>query len=154
MSWEAEFCTNRATEQQLAEHLVLCDARFVPPLSERVEIKQYAHKIYAHGVRFEAWADGALIGLLAVYCNSLDERLAYITNVSVLGSLPPGAHIASQLLERALAYLGEHQIERVDLEVDRNNSKAIRFYERHGFSVNTTSGDALLMKLNLDQRTI
>jgi GNAT superfamily N-acetyltransferase len=152
MSWEAEFCTDRATEQQIAEHLALCDARFVPPLSNRVEIKQYAHKIYTHGVRFEAWAEGSLVGLLAMYCNDLPQRPAYITNVSVLEVSPPQAHIASRLLERAIEYLRECRFERVELEVNKSNNKAIRLYERHGFVVGATNGHALLMKLELERR--
>lgn len=153
MSWEAEFCKDRATEEQIAKHLLLCDARFVPPLSSRVEIKAYAHKIYAHGLRFEAWAEGSLIGLVAMYCNRLHQPWAYITNVSVvLGASPPAAHIASQLLERGIGYLREHQFERVDLEVDRDNNRAVRLYERHGFVTNATSGSTLLMRLELERR--
>jgi ribosomal protein S18 acetylase RimI-like enzyme len=152
MSWKAEFRRNRATEEQIAEHLVLCDARFVPPLSGRVEIKQYARKIYTQGMRFEAWAEGALIGLVAIYCNSLSQNQAYITNVSTLGALPPGAHIATQLLEQGIGYLREYQFKRVDLEVDKGNNKAIRLYERHGFVTNATNGHTLLMRLELERR--
>jgi ribosomal protein S18 acetylase RimI-like enzyme len=152
MIWKAEFCTNRATEQQIAEHLILCDARFVPPLSSRVEIKQYAHKIYTQGMRFEAWAEGTLIGLVAIYCHSPSQSQSYITNVSTLGALPPGAHIATQLLEQGIGYLSEHQFKRVDLEVDKDNSKAIRLYERHGFVIDATSGRTLLMRLELERR--
>jgi ribosomal protein S18 acetylase RimI-like enzyme len=152
MRWKAEFCRNQATEEQIAEHLVLCDARFVPPLSSRVEIRQYAHKIYAHGMRFEAWGEGSLIGLVAMYCNGGQKSLAYITNVSVLETWPPEAHIASQLLERAIQYLRELQFERVDLEVDKDNNKAIRLYERHGFVADATNRNNLLMKLELERR--
>lgn len=152
MSRTVEFCENRATEEQIAEHLALCDGKFVPPLSSRVEIKQYAHKIYVHGLRFEAWAEGSLIGLVAMYCNRLDERLAYITNVSVLGTPPPGVHVASQLLQRGIGHLGEQQFERVDLEVDRDNHKAIRLYERHGFVASVKDGHTLHMRLELDRR--
>ncbi|HEY6489982.1 MAG TPA: GNAT family N-acetyltransferase [Terracidiphilus sp.] len=124
-------------------------------MSSRVEIKAYAHKIYAHGLRFEAWAEGSLIGLVAMYCNRLHQPWAYITNVSVvLGASPPAAHIASQLLERGIGYLREHQFERVDLEVDRDNNRAVRLYERHGFVTNATSGSTLLMRLELERRLV
>ena len=152
MSWNAEFYKNRATEQQIAEHLVLCDVRFVPPLSSRVDIKEYAHKIYAYGMRFEAWAEGSLVGLVAIYCNHPSENPAYITNVSTVGALPPGARIASQMLERVIGYLREHQFKQVDLEVDQDNNKAIRLYERHGFVVGAINGHTLLMRLELERR--
>lgn len=154
MSWEAEFCENRATEEQIALHLLLCDARFVPPLSSRVEIKAYAHKICLNGLRFEAWTKGSLVGLVAMYCNRLQKCQAYITNVSVvLGATPPSAHIASKLLERGIGYLSNHQFEQVDLEVDRDNHRAVRLYERHGFVTKATSGNTLLMRLELERRS-
>lgn len=152
MTWKAEFSRNRATERQIAEHLTLCDARFVPPLSSRVEIETYARKIHAHGVRFEAWAEESLIGLAAIYCNRPAPNPAYITSVSTLGSLPPRAHIASQLLEQSLEYLRQHSFQRVDLEVDQDNNRAIRLYERQGFVVYATKGHSLLMKLELERR--
>jgi ribosomal protein S18 acetylase RimI-like enzyme len=148
MSWTAEFCNNRATEEEIASHLVLCDARFIPPLSSRVEIKEYAHKIYAKAMRFEAWAEGSLIGLVAIYCDNYHQRVAYITNVSVLET-PPGTRIASQLLERGISYLKESDFGQVELEVDRENQRAIRLYDRHGFITRKAEGRALMMKLDL-----
>lgn len=152
MSLKVEFGENQATEGQIAKHLVLCDARFVPPLSSRVQIEQYAQKIHAHGLRFEAWAEGFLIGLLAMYCNRVGQGLAYITNVSVLEGTPQGTHIASTLLERGIAYLKEHQFERLELEVHKDNNNAIRLYERHGFVINATNAHSLLMMLDLDRK--
>lgn len=147
MSWEVEFCSNRATEEEVANHLVLCDARFVPPLSSRVEIKEYAHKIWTKAMRFEAWAEGALIGLVAVYCDKR-QRLAYITNVSV-SVKPPGARIASVLLQKGIEYLNEAGFGRVELEVDRDNHRAIDLYSRHGFIAKESSGRALIMGRDL-----
>jgi ribosomal protein S18 acetylase RimI-like enzyme len=148
MSWEAEFCENRASEEEIAKHLFLCDARFIPPLSSRIEIEGYAHKIFAKATRFEAWAEGSLIGLLAIYCNDSRSRLAYITNVSVLET-PPGSRIASQLMERSIGYLRESDCGRVELEVDRENQRAIRLYERYGFVANKVNGRAIIMGLDL-----
>lgn len=152
MSWKSEFSRNRATEQQIAEHLILCDARFVPLLSSRVDIKSYAHKIVVHGERFEAWTEESLVGLVAIYCNRAAQDRAYVTSVSTVGSLPPGVHVASQLLEQGLEYLRERRFERVDLEVDKSNNRAIRLYERHGFVVNAINGHSLLMGLELERR--
>ena len=40
-----EYHVNRATEIQIEEHLKLCEANFIPPLSERVELQGYSKKI-------------------------------------------------------------------------------------------------------------
>ncbi len=150
MNYKAEFGRNRATEEQIATHLVLCDSRFVPPLSSRVEINQYAQKIHSKAMRFEAWAEGSLIGLVAIYCDNPLQRLAYITNVSVLAT-PPVTGIASQLLDMGIDYLRESGFERVELEVDIESQRAIRLYDRHGFLAKKSHGRTLLMRLNLGE---
>ena len=52
---------NAATTQDIVDHLTLCDASFAPPLSRRVDISDYAAKLSAHAMRFEAWNDGQLL---------------------------------------------------------------------------------------------
>ena len=83
MSGPIEYSLNQATEEEIANHLSRCDADFVPPLSGRVEISSYAHKIAGNATRFEAWAGGALVGLVAAYCNDSERRSAYITTVKI-----------------------------------------------------------------------
>ena len=84
MSVAVEYLTNKASVAEIADHLLRCDTDFVPPLVGRVEITDYAKKIANMAMRFEAWAGGTLIGLVAAYCNHQESRIAYITSVSVL----------------------------------------------------------------------
>jgi ribosomal protein S18 acetylase RimI-like enzyme len=148
MSRKVEFRLNSASQQQIAEHLSLCDAGFVPPLSSRVEIENYARKISSNAVKFEAWMDESLVGLVALYCNDAGHRLAYITNVSVLGR-SRGKRIASHLIERCIEYLRDAEFETVELEVDKDNTAAVRIYERYGFLVNKSDGRTVAMRLDL-----
>jgi GNAT superfamily N-acetyltransferase/SAM-dependent methyltransferase len=124
---------NRASAAQTAAHLRACDESFVPPLNARVNIDDYARKLGDHAQRFEAWADGELIGLVAAYCNAPDRQRAFITSVSVLPSWQ-GRGVASQLLAQCLEYLRHLGFARVELETDDHNSAAHRLYARHGFS--------------------
>ena len=57
---------NTASTVQIAEHLLCCDPDFVPKLSERVDIPDYAEKIVNKATRFEAWSNGTLVGLVAL----------------------------------------------------------------------------------------
>lgn len=134
MSDAIEFCENRATVQQLAGHLQACDTDFMPPLNGRVVIGDYARKIADRALRFEAWADGELVGLVAAYCNDVDSRTAYVTSVSVLHGWQ-GRGIARQLLERCLEQAKTTGFRRIELEVGRENAAAIRLYEKLGFAV-------------------
>ena len=141
------FCSNRASEKQIAEHLSRCDESFVPPLSDRVDIADYAHKIAGMAMRFEAW-DSALVGLLAVYCNDRERGVAYVTSVSVLQEWR-GRGIAASLVDHCIAHAKAEGFRRVELEVDAENANAVRLYEHQGFSIDAVHGRAVIMRVDL-----
>lgn len=151
MNREAQFYCNKATEYEIAKHLLQCDGSFVPPLSSRVEISSYAQKICASAMRFEAWAEGSLVGLVASYPNGASQRFAYLTNVSVIQNCH-GRGIASDLMKRSIEYWRELDLEYVELEVDRDNGKAIHLYERHGFIAIKNRGRSVMMRLNMGEK--
>jgi ribosomal protein S18 acetylase RimI-like enzyme len=148
MNTEIEFSSNRATEIEIADHLLRCDANFIPPLNSRVGITGYANKIAEHATRFEAWAAGEMIGLVAAYCNNTEQSTAYITSVSVLPAWQ-GKSIASELLEQCARYAGALGLRRLALEVDNRNVGAIKLYEKQGFIVDSPRDQATIMHLNL-----
>lgn len=148
MSAAVEFLLNAASAAQIADHLLCCDADFVPPLSGRVEINGYAQKIASKATRFEAWSGGTLVGLVAAYCNDPGKRIAYITSVSVLREWTGNgivAHLMSQCVEHAKA-LGMRQI---GLEVSSDNTPAIRLYEKSGFIAGKANAPFVSMNLYL-----
>lgn len=132
-----------ADAPQVARLLRACDSRFVPPLSQRVDIDAYAAKLAAHARQATAWQDGALIGLVALYCNDPDRRVAFITSVSV----EPGhtrRGIAGRLLDEALAIARGAGMQAVELEVDAGNDAALALYRKHGFAVSGEAGASQL----------
>jgi ribosomal protein S18 acetylase RimI-like enzyme len=147
MSRTIEFGLNRADEAEIARHLRSCDTDFVPPLSGRVEVDAYAHKIVSKADRFEAWADGELVGLIAAYCNDVEHSIAFITSVSVRREWQ-GRGLASQLLQRCIGHVATSGFKRVELEVDRANSSAIKLYEGTGFKVDKVTDSSMMMFLN------
>ncbi len=148
MSSPVEFYFNHATQAEIVSHLSCCDIDFVPPLSARVEINSYAHKIIVSATRFEAWADGVLVGLVAAYCNDSERRTAYITSVSVLrGRKDEG--IASYLLERCIMHVKILGFECLELEADSENYVAIRLYAKKNFVINRVIGRLSSMRLNI-----
>lgn len=147
MSEQVESGLNQATEAEIAEHLSRCDAAFVPPLRGRVEIEEYAKKISGKAIRFEAWSDGQLTGLVAAYCNDSAVCTAYITNVSVLQCWM-GKGIASQLLEGCIKHVSKLGFERIELEVGSQNVVAARLYGKMGFIVSGVSDQTTIMQLN------
>jgi ribosomal protein S18 acetylase RimI-like enzyme len=149
MSESIEYRLNRASESEIADHLLCCDVDFVPPLSGRVEIKNYVQKIASKATRFEAWLDDALVGLVAVYCNDRESRTAYVTSVSVLKELM-GKGIATRLMSQCIEYAKASGMRRISLEVASNNAPAIRVYEKSGFVAHKADTPSVTMNLYLE----
>lgn len=151
MSAEVEICMNQANAAEIADHLYRCDADFMPPLSDRVEIGSYARKIANKATRFEAWAGDDLVGLVAAYCNDSERRVAYITSVSVLrGWL--GRGIASRLMERCICYVKGLRYESIALDVDQDNVAALRLYGKQGFAQSGRVDRTITMHLRIDKQ--
>jgi len=132
MSELVEYRLNTASETEIGEHLRACDADFVPPLSGRAEIKDYARKITNKAARIEAWSGGMLVGLVAAYCNDRESRIAYITSVSILKEWM-GKGIATRLMNQCVEHAKASGMRQIRLEVAKNNTPAIRLYEKSGF---------------------
>ncbi|MEW6107740.1 MAG: GNAT family N-acetyltransferase [Nitrospirota bacterium] len=148
MSETIEFKANEASEAVIAEHLSRCDADFVPPLSGRIEIVDYAKKIASKATKFEAWAGGKLVGLVAAYCNDQEKRIAYITSVSVLREWT-GKGIAARLLKHCIKYATASGMRQVRLEVASDNMPAIGLYKKSGFVAGKMDAPFVTMELYL-----
>lgn len=151
MSAAVEYELNKGSAEKIAEHLLQCDANFVPPLSSRVGINDYAKKIANNAARFEAWSDGAMVGLVAVYCNDQETGIAYITSVSVLESWK-GNGIAACLINQCVKHATSSGMRQISLEVASDNMPAIRLYEKSGFVVNQVNAPFVTMNLYLKSR--
>ncbi len=147
MTSSLEFSRNRATALEIADHLAQNDDAFVPPLHERVKIGDYSQKIAGRAERFEAWADGNLVGLVAAYCNDTEARAAYITSVSVIPTFR-NRGIASRLLADCVKLVRHRQFEGISLDVDQDNKPAAGLYEAKGFEVISVSGRTIRMHLD------
>ncbi len=138
-----------ASAAKIAEHLRMCDTDFIPSLSERVEIRDYAQKITSKTTRFEAWSGGTLVGLVAAYCNDQEKRIAYITSVSVLKSRT-GKGIAASLVGQCVAHMKASGMRQISLEVASDNKLAIKLYEKSGFVASKADTPSVTMNLYLE----
>lgn len=148
MSAAVEYLSNNATAEQIAEHLSRCDTNFVPCLSSRVDINDYAQKIASRAMRFEAWSGGMLVGLVAAYCNDKEKRIAYIASVSVLSEWT-GKGIAARLMKQCTERAKAFDMRQISLEVARSNTPAIKLYEKSGFVADKANTPFVGMILNL-----
>ncbi|MCU0853484.1 MAG: GNAT family N-acetyltransferase [Rhodobacteraceae bacterium] len=127
-----EFTRDRAGAGEVLAHLLRCDASFTPPLSSRVDLAAYAEKLVACARRWEAWAEGDLVGLVAVYADAPAGGSGFVSNVSV-DPARRGAGVARQLLTEAIAFVRDAGLGALDLEVDGRAEGAIALYASLGF---------------------
>ena len=146
MSAAVEYLSNKATEAEIADHLSRCDADFVPHLSGRVDINDYARKIANKAVRFETWFCDTLVGLAAVYCNDQEKRIAYITSVSVLKAWT-GKGIAARLVGQCVEHAKISGMRQISLEVASGNAPAINLYKKIGFVAGKANAPFVSMNL-------
>jgi len=81
------------------------------------------------------------IGFIAIYANDEDTKIAFLAQIAV-SKEKRGSGIGHILLSegcrRCKSYFG---MEKMRLEVDSENKKAIKFYESHDFSIEKEASD-------------
>ena len=122
-----------ASTSDIYEHLKKCSKHPVPALDTRVDIQNYAKKLFDYAQTFECWNSGDLVGLLAIYCNDKNYNSSFISNLSVISSHYK-QNIASQLLERCIEYTKILGFDSINLEVHIGNIAALSLYKKYGFS--------------------
>jgi ribosomal protein S18 acetylase RimI-like enzyme len=142
--------TNKASKEQIAAHLEECSDQFIPPLMDRVELREYSKKLSEKSVTFEAWHQNRLIGLLSAYFNDPQKRTGFITSVSTVPAFM-GKGVASTLLKQCKEYARAGGFAAIHLEVSPKNSSAVRLYQKHGFTKHEQKADSLFMQLEVHQ---
>lgn len=142
------YTENQSTIIDLKNHLKMVSSSFCPALSERVNIDEYSLKIYTYAIRFEAWKDKCLVGLIACYANNYHTKQAFITNVSILPSMRRKG-IAKHLFLNLLSNKHIRLFDSIGLEVDAKNVVAISLYESMGFYIENQNDNIIMMRLPL-----
>ena len=140
--------TKTANANDISLHLMACDNSFIPLLSSRINIIDYAQKIYEKAITFEVWNKNELIGLIAAYFTQSKSGVAFITNVSVSKNYK-GKGIASKLLSNCISYALNINYKEIKLEVNTENIPAITFYKKHHFSYTETKENSIFLTYQL-----
>lgn len=139
---------NRASAGDIESHLRECDAHFNPPLSRRVDIREFAAKIHFKSTRFEAWNQEHLVGLVSAYFNDPGRQTGFINHVGVSPALT-GRGMATDLLGRCVEHGRQLGFAFLELEVSPRSRRAIRLYKRVGFKMAERLQDSIRMKMAL-----
>ena len=144
---ELEYTINISHFDDISDHLKKCSDLFIPALSNRINIDDYSTKLFEKSLRFEAWHQNELIGLIAAYLNE-DIGQVFISNVSVLNAFE-GNGIGGELLKMSIEFFRKKSVFLIKLEVNNRNIRAIKFYEKFKFKIDRTSDETIYLKLEV-----
>lgn len=136
---------NRSSELHIYNHLMFVSSSFVPALDTYVNIAEYANKLYLNSIRFEAYYNSELIGLIAGY-KVQEQNSFFISNTSVYDDFN-GKQVGHSLFNLLIHYCKKNSIANIKLEVFKKNERAIRFYFKKGFKeIEQTENRLILCK--------
>lgn len=169
----AIYSFNKATEQQIKDHLWRVDVDYKPPLHTYVNIDQYAKKLATSAIRLENFNDEKLIGLMAGYYN-LENQFIFISNFSIeknyrgkgmelvtgllrflSGDLknvsPEIQKIGSQIITVLAKDTKPNKsvVKTIHTEVRNDNQKLISFYKNLGFKEAKNQNESTYLIIDL-----
>ncbi|MBK0348167.1 GNAT family N-acetyltransferase [Aerococcaceae bacterium zg-ZJ1578] len=121
---------------------------FPIPLTNKVNIREYVHKLYFQGRIICCFDDNKLVGIIGGYINDFQTKNAYISVVGVLNSYR-GQSIASNLIKIFSIEASKNSMEYIYLHTHPSNEYAKKMYEKSGFYGELIDQNTLLYIKNI-----
>jgi ribosomal protein S18 acetylase RimI-like enzyme len=121
------------------------DKDFVPPLSNRVDLKAYAEKLVKEGIVLVARNSkdrSSLQGMLGFYCTPEEFDVAFISFLGVVPSAR-GQGLANHLLAECKNIVHLAEMDAIETRTWHTNTAGIRAYLRCGFTIVEEVADRL-----------
>jgi dTDP-4-amino-4,6-dideoxygalactose transaminase/GNAT superfamily N-acetyltransferase len=130
------------SDDEIIHFVEKMDSHFVPPMTTRVNLKDYIQKLKKYGKNFGVVSEeGGLVGLLSIYVNDQKDGVSYISYLSVHPCLQ-GRGISRLLINRALLVARLNGMSSIQVSTWEENVSAINIYERAGFTVTNRALEA------------
>ncbi|WP_148705586.1 GNAT family N-acetyltransferase [Methanosarcina siciliae] len=117
---------------------------FIPPLDEKVDINKYSNKLIQNADCVFIQNHRKNIGFLAIYTNDYSGKIAFISCISIIPEYQ-GTGISQKLIDFSIEHSRKKGMKSIRLEVDKNNTRAINFYKKNLFNVESADNNSLLM---------
>ena len=139
---------NKIRFEKLVKQL---DSEYSPPISSLVnDIQIYIEKMIEKAIVIIATYNKEDIGFIAIYCNDIKNKIAYITSLSVKKEFQ-SKKIGKNLVEIAIQCAIERNMSSIELEVQKENSLVMSFYSKFGFYIKlVTDKQSIVMKMDLE----
>jgi ribosomal protein S18 acetylase RimI-like enzyme len=145
-----EFKIKHLTAAEIYGYLTINDNIFNPPLSGRVNLRNFSFKLKEFATHFCVFEEGKIIGFAACYFNDPGRIRGYISTISI-SKKNQRKGLATKLLEYIINFGIKREFTKISLSVRKNNLPAIKLYQKFCFFKESTNiaGDVLLMTLDL-----
>lgn len=118
---------------KIEQHLIETSDYFTPPTIIRVNIKDWAQKLYSKSTIFELVINKKIAGLAALYFNRFPE-FSYGTHVCVLKKYQKDMY-GVELIIRVIDYARKNGSGGFRCEIRKSNRALVRLYQSLGFSI-------------------
>lgn len=120
--------------KMIQSFLCTIDKDFPIHLSDKVNLDEYANKLYKNATICCKVNNGEIIGMVAGYTENIVDDMAYIALVGVKKEYR-GRGIAPKLIEQFINISHNKKINKIHLYTDVSNISAMRMYEKLGFKL-------------------
>ena len=120
------------TVQNIEKFLFTVDTMFPVPLSQKQDLREFSKKLYDKATICYSSENGEICAMLAGYTDNVTDNIGYM---SILATLPSarGKGYASALIKEFIDIASRKGIDAVHLYAVRDNTPAVRMYEKLGF---------------------
>lgn len=120
--------------KSICDFLEKVDKLLPVPLSERVDLLEYAKKIITNGKALVIRNDEMIIAGTFFYCNDAMEKNAYLTLLSTLPAFE-GKGCAQALMLEMENECRRNGMQRIHLDTELTNKRAISLYSKNGYQI-------------------
>lgn len=117
---------------QYVEFLTEVEKDFPTPLSEKVNILEYAIKLMNKAVVSALFENNKIIGMAAIYCNDNENGFAYIPIVAIHKKMR-GRKLSKSLIQSLISIAKERGAKKIGIHTE--NPVAQKLYESTGFKI-------------------
>ena len=135
---------SKLSSKDVEDYFIRMCHHFNPPMNKMVDINKYADKLVKYADCFFIQNHRKNVGFLAIYTNDYSGKMSFISSISIIPEYQ-GTGISQKLIGFSIEHARKKGMKYVKLEVNRSNARAIKFYERNGFNIESAGDNSLLM---------
>jgi ribosomal protein S18 acetylase RimI-like enzyme len=127
------FFEKNSEPEIILEILNYFDSYFIPPISQRLDMNEFASKLASNATILLAKNKVKIAGFTAFYFNET-PKFSYLTLLAVDLDFQ-GVGIGSIMVEKMISYCEQKLSAGIELEVRENNIPMLKVYKHFGFKI-------------------